>query len=107
MCVKTVDTCHFLFDSVPDWYKTQEICDKAFYKDTCLIKYCLDRCNSQEMSDKPVDAFLSTLKFASDRSVASEMIKKRDDDLFSNDNIIFVNEDSNYVLFFSDKNGYS
>ena len=31
------------------------------------------------------------------------MIKKLDDDLFSNGDIIFYNEDSNYVTFFSDE----
>ena len=31
------------------------------------------------------------------------MIKKLDDDLFSNYEIIFVNQDSNYTTFFSDE----
>ena len=29
MCDKAVNTCFFVFISVPDWYKTQEICDEA------------------------------------------------------------------------------
>ena len=29
MNVKGVNTCPFLFDYVPDWYKTQEMFDKA------------------------------------------------------------------------------
>ena len=29
MCDKSVDTCPFMFDSVPDQYKTQEMCYKA------------------------------------------------------------------------------
>ena len=29
MNVKGVTTCPFLFDYVPDWYKTQEMFDKA------------------------------------------------------------------------------
>ena len=33
------------------------------------------------------------------------MIKKLDDDLFSNYEIIFVNQDSNYTTFFSDEVG--
>ena len=33
------------------------------------------------------------------------MIKKLDDDLFSNYEIIFVNQDSNYARFFSDEVG--
>ena len=33
------------------------------------------------------------------------MIKKLEDDLFSNYEIIFVNQDSNYTTFFSDEVG--
>ena len=29
MCDKAVDTCPFVFDSVPDWYNSQELFDKA------------------------------------------------------------------------------
>ena len=29
MCDKSVDTCPFMFDSVPDQYKTQKMCYKA------------------------------------------------------------------------------
>ena len=43
--------------------------------------------------------FLPTLKFVPDRFFTSKMIKTLDDDLFSNDDIFFVNEDSNYVTF--------
>ena len=30
-CVKAADTCPFVFDSVPDQYKTQEMCDKNLF----------------------------------------------------------------------------
>ena len=30
MCDQDVDTCPFVFHSLPDRYKTQKICDKAF-----------------------------------------------------------------------------
>ena len=43
------------------------------------------------MCDKPVDAFLSTLKFVSDWFVTNKMLQKLDDGLFSNDDIVFVN----------------
>ena len=33
MLVKAVDTCPFVFDSVPDQYKSQEMCDKVVSKD--------------------------------------------------------------------------
>ena len=29
MCIRAVNTCSFVFDSVPDQSKTQEMCDKA------------------------------------------------------------------------------
>ena len=50
------------------------------------------------MCGKAVDAFPPTLKFVPDWFLTRKMIKKLDD-LFSNDDIIFVNEDSNFVTF--------
>ena len=50
------------------------------------------------MCDKAVDDFLPNLKFVPDWFVTSKIIKKPDDDLFSNDDIIFVNEDSNSAI---------
>ena len=35
MCNKAVNTCFFLFHSVPDQYKTQKMCDVA--ADDCLV----------------------------------------------------------------------
>ena len=80
-CDKTIDTCPFVFDSVPDRYKTPEMCDNS------------------------VVAFLPTLKFVPDWFVTSKTIKSLDDDLFSNDDIILVNEDSNNITIFSDEMG--
>ena len=38
MCVKAVDTCPFILDSVPDqYYKTQEMCHKT--TDTCNLVF--------------------------------------------------------------------
>ena len=34
MCDKAVDTCPFVFYSILDWYKSQEMCYKAV--NTCL-----------------------------------------------------------------------
>ena len=49
---------------------------------------------------------MPTLKFVPDWFVTSKMVKKLDDDLFSNDDMIFVNEDSNYnITFFIDEIG--
>ena len=54
---------------------------------------------------KIVDGFLPTLKFVHDCCVTIKIIKKLDDDFFSNNNIIFINEDCNYDTFFNDEMG--
>ena len=105
MCDKAVDICSFVIDSVLDQYKTQEMCDKVVSKDPFMLKYCLDRYKTQEICDKAVDTFLPTLKFVPSWFVLSNMIKKHNDGLFSNDDIIFIHEDFNNVTFFSDEMG--
>ena len=90
MCDKVVATYPFVVDSVHDQYKTQEMCDKFVSKDPFVLKYCLDRYKTQEMCDKAVDVCLSALKFVPDWLVMKKkMIKKLDDAVFSNDNIVF------------------
>ena len=37
MCDKTVDRCFFVFDSIPNQYKTQELPDRVFSEDHFLI----------------------------------------------------------------------
>ena len=54
----------FVFDFVLDWYKTQEMCDKAVSKDLFMLKYCLNRQKIQKICDKAVDDILLALKFA-------------------------------------------
>ena len=58
-----------------------------------MVNYCLDRCKTHEMYDKAVDSFLLTLKFVPDCFVTSKMIKKLDCAIFSNYDIVFVDED--------------
>ena len=78
--------------------KPKKFVIKFFSKILLCQKYCLDRQKTQEMCGKAVDAFPPTLKFVPDWFLTRKMIKKLDD-LFSNDDIIFVNEDSNFVTF--------
>ena len=40
---KGVDRCPFVFDSVLDQYKIQEMCDKIVSEDHFKLKYCHDR----------------------------------------------------------------
>ena len=49
------------------------------------------------MCDKAADAFRPTLKFLPDWFVTSKMKEKLDDTLFSNHDMIFVNENSGHV----------
>ena len=43
MCDKVVNTCFFVFHSVSDQYKTQEICDRVVPEDPFMLIYCPDR----------------------------------------------------------------
>ena len=40
---KAVDNCPFVFDSIPNWLKTQKICDKGFSEDLFMQRHCLDK----------------------------------------------------------------
>ena len=65
MCIIAVNTCSFVFDSVSDWYKTKEMCDKA------------------------VDDCITALKFVHDWFVTSKTIKKLFTDLYTDENILY------------------
>ena len=95
----------FVFDSVPVPYKTQYMCDKAVSNDPFMLKYCPDRYKIQEMCDKAVEDLLSALKFVPDWFVTSKIIKKLDNTLFANDDIIFINKDTDNVSLFGDEMG--
>ena len=66
----------FLFDSIADHYKTQEICDLVVSLYTLLIIYCSDRYITQSMCDKAVDDSSAALKRIPDWFVTSKMIEK-------------------------------
>ena len=55
------------------------------------------------MCDKVFDSILPTLKFVPDWFVTKSMVKKLDDAVFSNDDIVFFNKDSGNVTFSSDE----
>ena len=55
-----------------------------------MLKYCLDKYKTPEIRDKTLDDFLPALKFVPNCFVTSKMIKKLDDALFSNDDILFL-----------------
>ena len=53
-----------------------------------MLKYCLDRYNTQEMRDKAVNAYLPVLKFVPDWFVINEMLETLDYCVFSNDDVM-------------------
>ena len=90
MCGKAVDTCPFAFGSVPDWDKTQEICDTVVFEEPFVVKYCLYRYKTQEMCHKAFDDFLLALKFVHDCFVTNKMPENYYDIVFSNDDIALL-----------------
>ena len=98
MCDKAVDTCPFVFDSVPDRYKTQEMHDTVVSKEPFVLKCCNDNYKIQEMRDKAVGAFLTTHKFVPDLFVTNKILEKLDDVVSCNDDIVFVNADSDMTF---------
>ena len=105
MCVKAVDTCPFVFDSVPDQYMTQEVCDKVVCKEASMLKYYPNRHKAQEMCDKAADSCLPKKKIVPDWFTKSKMIEKLDNTVISNDDIVFGDIDSDIVTFFSNDIG--
>ena len=51
----------FVFDSIPDWYKTQEMCDRVISKESFLIMLCPDKYKSQRICEEDVDDSLPAL----------------------------------------------
>ena len=71
--------------------------DKVFSEDSVMLRYCLDRYKTQEMRGKAVQDFLPTLKFVFNWSVTNKVIKKLYSALFTDDDILFFDEDSGNV----------
>ena len=69
-----------------------------------MLKYYLDRYKTQKTCDKAADAFLPTLKYVFDWSITNKMLEKLYV-VFSNNDIVFVDADSDFVTFFSDNMG--
>ena len=42
----------FLFDSIPDWYKPQEMRDRVISKDPSLIVFCPDEYITKKMCEE-------------------------------------------------------
>ena len=63
-----------------------------------MLKHCLGRYKTQGTCYKAVDTCLQALNFVADWFATDKMPKKLDD-VFSNDDITFVNTESDNVTF--------
>ena len=102
MCNNAVHRC-FLFDSIPDQYKTEEIC---FFISFFLIVYCPVEYMTQRMCVEAVDDFLAALNLIPDRFVTSTSIEKLYTALYADQNILCFNEDSGDAVFFYNEMGF-
>ena len=89
----------FIFHSIPDQYKTQEMCNSIIPEDPFSIRYVPDQHKNQQMCDKAVDDCLAASKFVPDWFVTSKMIKNLFTALYADENILYFNEDSVNVTF--------
>ena len=96
----------FLFDSIPDHYKTQEICDIVVSLYLFLIVYCPDKSINQKVCDESIDNFLAPLKLISDWFLTSKMIKKRYTAFYADGDLLFFDENSNDVTFCCNEMGF-
>ena len=101
MCDEAADRCIFVFefDSTPDQYKTQEICDRVVSEDRFLIVYCSDTDKTQRMCDQAADYSLAPLKLILDWFVTSKMIKELYTPLYADEDILYFNDDSGNFVF--------
>ena len=55
---KVVDNYSWTLEFVPDWYRTQKMCDKNVNTHPSTIEYVPDQFKTQEMCDKTIDKFV-------------------------------------------------
>ena len=95
--IKQLIDVFFVFNSIPDQYKIQEMCDRVVFEDPFLIVYCPDKYKTQRMYDEAADN--TQLKLDHDWFVTSKVIKKLFTALYTDENILYLNEDSGNVVF--------
>ena len=94
----------FVFDAVPDQYKTQEICDIVVSLYPFLIVKYPDKYKTQKMCDEDVDDCPAELKFILDWFATSKMLKELNKVFHANDDILFYNKDFAKLTFIANKN---
>ena len=79
-----------MFDSIPDQYETQEMCDTVVSEDLSLIVYCPDKYKPQRICDETVNNCLAAFELVPDWFVTSKMSKKLFIALYADGNIFLL-----------------
>ena len=95
MCDQVVNVYFLAFDSIPDWYKTQQMRDRVVCEDSFLTLYYPDKYITQ----KCVMKLFIIFKLISDWFITSKMIKKLFTALYADENISYFYEGSDNVVF--------
>ena len=95
--IKQLIDVFFVFNSIPNQYKIQEMSDRVVFEDPFFIVYCPDKYKTQRMYDETADN--TQLKLDHDWFVTSKVIKKLFTALYTDENILYLNEDSGNVVF--------
>ena len=82
------------------------MCDSIVSEDPFLIVYYPDKYKTQRMYDEAVDDSLAALKLIPDWFVTSKMIEKLYTALYTDENILYFNEDSGNIVFSCNKMGF-
>ena len=93
----------FIFISISDRCKTQDICDRVVSENPFLIVYCPDKYETPRMCDEVVYDCLVASKFILDWLVTSKMLENLDNVVHANDDILFYNEDFDKVAFIANQ----
>ena len=88
----------FVFDSIPDQHKTQEICESCF-SISFFNSIFPDKYITQRICDEAVDDSLAELKVIPDWFVPSKMNQKLYTTLYPGDGLLFFDEDSGDSTF--------
>ena len=75
------------------------MCDRVVSEDSFLIVYCPDKYKIQRMCDEAVDDYLAVLNLLSDWFATSKTIKKLKTALYTDENMLYFNGDSDNVVF--------
>ena len=78
----------FVFDFIPNKYKTQEMCYGVVSEDPFSIMCCHDKYKTQRICDEAVDDSLAALKLNPYWFFTSKMIKKLYTALYADQNIL-------------------